>query len=79
MPRARTGSTSGQPDQGPPRDGIASQVQVEDRGSFSHGVCRECGWRGPGRRARRVARLDVTAHLATCAADSAGGIQDGGG
>ncbi|HEV7173195.1 hypothetical protein [Pedococcus sp.] len=40
------------------REGVA-----EDRGSFSHGVCRVCGWRGPGRRSRRVARHDAARHL----------------
>ena len=34
----------------------------EDRGSFSHAVCRVCGWAGPGRRSRRLAREDSVAH-----------------
>ena len=36
---------------------------IEDRGSFSHAVCRVCGWAGPGRRSRQVAREDATQHL----------------
>jgi hypothetical protein len=36
---------------------------VMDQGSFSHGVCRVCGWSGPGRRSRRRARDDADAHL----------------
>lgn len=38
---------------------------IEDRGSFSHGVCRVCGWAGPGRRSREVAREDAMQHLET--------------
>lgn len=52
----------------PSADGGADGVAVaEDRGSFSHGVCRVCGWRGPGRRSRRVARQDASEHLPACA------------
>ena len=36
---------------------------IEDRGSFSHAVCRVCGWAGPGRRSRQVARGDATQHV----------------
>jgi hypothetical protein len=39
----------------------------EDRGSFSHGVCRSCTWVGPGRRSRGVAASDSELHaLAGC-------------
>ena len=41
-------------------------AEVEDRGSFSHGVCRVCGWLGPGRRARRVSHRDAAAHVDVC-------------
>ncbi len=45
-------------------------VDVPDRetveiGSFAHGVCDDCGWRGPGRRSRSMAADD--AHDHTCA------------
>jgi hypothetical protein len=43
--------------------GLADTAVVEDRGSFSHGVCRVCGWSGPARRSRSRARDDVDAHL----------------
>jgi len=35
---------------------------TEDRGSFTHAVCRACGWRGPGRRARATAERDLELH-----------------
>ena len=38
------------------------QTEVEDRGSFSHGVCRVGGWAEPGRRSRRIARAVATQH-----------------
>jgi hypothetical protein len=44
--------------------------QVEDRGSFSHGVCRVCGWTGPGRRSRVRARTDLEEHAARSCAGS---------
>ncbi|MHB8275139.1 MAG: DUF6349 family protein [Dermatophilaceae bacterium] len=34
----------------------------EDRGSFTHGVCRSCTWVGPGRRSRGVAASDSELH-----------------
>lgn len=37
-------------------------ASTEERGSFTHGVCRVCGWTGPGRRSRERARDDVAAH-----------------
>ncbi|TPG14170.1 hypothetical protein EAH86_18135 [Pedococcus bigeumensis] len=52
-----------------PEIGGAASVEppvVEDRGSFSHAVCRVCGWSGPGRRSRRVSREDSRAHQETC-------------
>ena len=40
---------------------------LEDRGSFTHGVCRSCTWVGPGRRSRGVAARDAELHsLAGC-------------
>jgi hypothetical protein len=39
----------------------------EDRGSFTHGVCRSCTWVGPGRRSRAGAASDAELHaLAGC-------------
>jgi len=35
---------------------------IEDRGSFTHGVCRSCTWEGPGRRSRGVAASDAELH-----------------
>jgi hypothetical protein len=58
MPPATAGAESGA---GLPRTSV-----IEDRGSFSHGVCHACGWIGPGRRSRRVAGLDAARHLGTC-------------
>jgi len=68
MPLDRPATTPGDP----PTDAL-----LEERGSFSHGVCRVCGWRGPGRRARRVARLDLSTHLGTCPGAGARGIPGG--
>jgi len=40
---------------------------IEDRGSFTHGVCRSCAWSGAGRRSRGVAVSDADLHaLAGC-------------
>ena len=44
----------------------AGPTEVEDRGSFSHGVCRVCGWLGPGRRARRTSHRDAADHAGSC-------------
>src|SRR5680860_846417 len=35
---------------------------IEDRGSFTHGVCRSCTWAGPGRRSRGGAASDAELH-----------------
>ncbi len=43
-------------------DDPSDAASTEERGSFTHGVCRVCGWRGPGRRSRGRARADVSAH-----------------
>lgn len=48
-----------------PRESEFGSVVV-DKGSFSHAVCRACGWRGPGRRSRRVAGLDASSHVTFC-------------
>jgi hypothetical protein len=52
-----------------PSDGAGVEVEVlfEDHGSFAHGVCRACGWIGPGRRSRRLAACDADEHLESCA------------
>lgn len=42
--------------------GPMSGSGTEDRGSFTHAVCRACGWRGPGRRARATAERDLELH-----------------
>jgi hypothetical protein len=55
----------------PPSGEGSADGAAEDRGSFSHGVCRVCGWRGPGRRSRRVARHDAAAHLPLCVGEPA--------
>jgi len=40
---------------------------TQDRGSFTHGVCRSCTWLGPGRRSRALASTDAKLHsLAGC-------------
>ncbi|KQZ90096.1 hypothetical protein ASD62_13110 [Phycicoccus sp. Root563] len=55
MPHEVDGARTGEP------------PQVEDRGSFSHAVCRVCGWSGPGRRSRQVSRRDAEQHVGDCA------------
>jgi hypothetical protein len=52
---------------------VGQPVEVEDRGSFSHGVCRVCGWSGPGRRSRRVSSKDAAAHRDICQGPEVGG------
>ncbi len=37
-------------------------VRIVEKENFTHARC-ECGWRGPGRRSRKKARADATAHL----------------
>jgi hypothetical protein len=54
MPHEVDGAPTGEP------------TQVEDRGSFSHAVCRVCGWSGPGRRSRQVSRRDAAGHVDEC-------------
>ncbi len=49
----------------PPADAHAARAGTEDRGSFTHGTCDDCGWSGPGRRARAVAARDAVRHLQT--------------
>jgi hypothetical protein len=44
-------------------DDLAAAL-IEERGSFTHAVCRVCGWSGPGRRSRERARKDVVGHQA---------------
>jgi hypothetical protein len=52
-------------------DDHAARAGTEDRGSFTHGTCSDCGWSGPGRRARAVAARDAVRHLQTVCAGSA--------
>jgi hypothetical protein len=54
---------------GPGADGKAVPwTDVVDRGSFTFGTCRGCGWTGPGRRARATAAQDAVRHAeAGCA------------
>jgi hypothetical protein len=64
---APTAPADGRPqtDGGPPNDNHAARAGTEDRGSFTHGTCGDCGWSGPGRRARAVAARDAVRHLQT--------------
>lgn len=43
---------------------------IEDRGPFTHGVCRSCTWTGPGRRSRGVAASDAELHSAAGCEDT---------
>ncbi|WP_327305941.1 hypothetical protein OG730_22625 [Streptomyces sp. NBC_01298] len=42
-------------------DHAAHATSTSERGSFSLAVC-TCGWRGPARRSRDLARKDATGH-----------------
>ncbi|MER5730913.1 hypothetical protein ABT084_21760 [Streptomyces sp. NPDC002138] len=46
---------------GPPPPG-GHTITTAERGSFCLATC-TCGWRGPARRSRDLARKDATAHL----------------
>jgi len=60
-----------------PEDGpVEPPPATQDRGSFTHGVCRVCGWRGPARRSRRVATEDAHTHEATCPGRAETGIPE---
>jgi hypothetical protein len=52
--------------QGLPWSASTESADSVDVGSFTHGVCRVCGWRGPGRRSRRLAAQDAATHLGAC-------------
>ena len=39
-----------------------SPLRLVEKDHFTHARC-ECGWRGPGRRSRKKARDDASAHL----------------
>ena len=39
---------------------------LKERGSFAHATCTVCGWVGPARRSRQVARRDAETHPAAC-------------
>ncbi|MFF8265137.1 hypothetical protein [Streptomyces virginiae] len=47
-----------------PQPPTAHTTSTTDRGSFCLAVC-SCGWKGPARRSRDVARKDATGHAAT--------------
>lgn len=47
-----------------PQPPIAHTTSTTDRGSFCLAVC-SCGWKGPARRSRDLARKDATGHEAT--------------
>lgn len=40
---------------------------TKEKGSFTYGYCKSCGWEGGGRRARDKARRDALEHSAFCA------------
>ncbi|MFZ3498673.1 hypothetical protein ACODT5_36505 [Streptomyces sp. 5.8] len=58
VPLPRTPGPGTDPAQTPPTDHATS---TSDRGSFSLAVC-TCGWRGPARRSRDLARKDASGH-----------------
>lgn len=45
---------------------VPCNIATEDRGAFRFAVCHDCGWRGPGRRSRRIAGVDAAEHAAAC-------------
>ncbi|WP_432013961.1 hypothetical protein [Streptomyces cucumeris] len=58
-----SGDTGPGADDGGPRDTAADRplTSTVERGSFCLARC-SCGWSGPARRARGLAREDATAH-----------------
>ncbi|WP_371616644.1 hypothetical protein [Streptomyces sp. NBC_00454] len=46
----------------PDRPPAGHTTSTADRGSFCLAVC-SCGWRGPARRSRDLARKDAGAHI----------------
>ncbi|MFJ6798320.1 hypothetical protein [Streptomyces sp. NPDC091268] len=46
---------------GPPGPPAGHSTSTADRGSFCLAVC-TCGWKGPARRSRDLARKDATRH-----------------
>ncbi|MDJ0384113.1 hypothetical protein [Streptomyces sp. G-G2] len=46
-----------------PSQSAGHSISTSERGSFCLAVC-SCGWRGPARRSRDLARKDANAHLA---------------
>ena len=57
---AKAGHEGGSQTDHPPKgaDTGLRPVRVVERGSFAAAIC-DCGWQGPGRRARKKARVDV--------------------
>ncbi|WP_328299563.1 hypothetical protein OG389_18290 [Streptomyces sp. NBC_00435] len=54
LPRDPAGPASAQPSTG-------HATSTSDRGAFCLALC-TCGWRGPARRSRDLARKDATRH-----------------
>ncbi|MEU3753399.1 hypothetical protein AB0H17_11635 [Streptomyces olivoreticuli] len=51
----------------------AHSTSTTETGSFCSARC-TCGWRGPARRARSLAREDALSHTATTPASSPSGV-----
>ncbi|MFJ1567541.1 hypothetical protein [Streptomyces erythrochromogenes] len=52
------------PPQSQPRTPTTHTTSTADRGSFCLAVC-SCGWKGPARRSRDLARKDAAGHETT--------------
>ncbi|GGQ28021.1 MULTISPECIES: hypothetical protein [Streptomyces] len=52
-----------------PQPPTVHTTSTADRGSFCLAVC-SCGWKGPARRSRDLARKDATGHEATQTAET---------
>jgi hypothetical protein len=52
-----------------PQPPTAHTTSTADRGSFCLAVC-SCGWKGPARRSRDLARKDATGHEALQTAET---------
>lgn len=64
MTAVASGELGAESQVGPVGTAAGEQPEVDDRGPFTHAVCRRCGWSGPGRRSRGLARKDGAGH--TC-------------
>lgn len=45
---------------------VEPEAPTLEVGSFAHGACSDCDWRGPGRRARSMAVHDAQGHSLAC-------------